>query len=312
MHKFYKYLSAREKLMKVVFLLSSIFSIVALAFIILFLLITSIPPIANIGLFKFIFGTNWQPESGHFGIMPMIFGTIYLTCLAMVMGAVFGLLAAVFLYKFCPKRFVEPARQVVNILAGIPSVVYGLFAMLIIVPFVQVNLSPNYSGTGLLSASLILAIMIMPTVISISLDAMLSVPKSYFEGALALGATKEQAVFKVMMPAAKSGIFASIVLATARAMGETMAVVMVIGNIPNMSWSVFESSATLTSNIAMSVKELSGDAQAALIASGLVLLILSLMLNVGFSLIKNKKPKKKDKQSFIKRLCIKRCENEAK
>ena len=278
--------------MKVVFLLSSLFSIVALLFIVLYLLVTSVPAIANYGIFKFIFGTTWQPIDGQFGILPMIFGTLYLTALATVMGTLLGIFTAVFLYKFCPKKLIAPIRQILTILAGIPSVVFGLFAMMIIVPFIQVYLSPNYNGTGFLAAAIVLSIMVLPTIVSISLDALISAPKSYYDGALALGATREQAVFKVMIPAAKSGIFASVVLGVARAMGETMAVVMVIGNIPNLTGSLFESAATLTSNIAMHANELSGNARDALIASGLVLLVFALILNIGFSLLKDRKPRK--------------------
>ncbi len=176
----------------------------------------------------------------------------------------------------------------IQLLAGIPSVIYGLFGMIIIVPL-RDYISPNGVGYGILSASLVLSVMILPTIVSVSLDALNAVPKSYYEGALALGATSEQSVFRIMIPAAKSGILAAVVLSIGRAIGETMAVIMVIGGSPVMPESIFQSVRTLTANIAMGAAELSGDAATALVATGVVLFVFTLLLNISFSLLKREK-----------------------
>ena len=226
----------------------------------------------------------------------MIVASLYVTALSVIIGIGIGLLTAIALYKFCPKRLVAPIRQMINLLAGIPSVIFGLFGMTIIVPFVRDYISPTGVGYGILSASIVLGIMILPTIVSVSLDALNSVPTSYYEGALALGATKEQATFKVMLPSAKSGILAGVVLAIGRAIGETMAVIMVIGGSPEMPNSMFQSVRTLTANIAMGALELQDDALSALIATGVVLFVFTLILNVSFSLLKKDKTEKKEKK----------------
>lgn len=284
-----KFIAIREIVMKAIFLLSSVFSIFALLAICIFLFSRGIPAIADIGFFKFIFGTEWAPlaDEPSYGILPMIVGSIYVTALSTAIGVTMGLFTAIFLYKFCPKKAVGVIRQLINLLAGIPSVIYGLFGLLIIVPALR-EISSNYVGEGILAASIILSIMIMPTVVSLSLNALNAVPVQNYEGALALGATKEQAVFKVIVPSAKSGIYASVVLSIGRAIGETMAVIMVIGGSPQMPTSLTQSVRTMTANIAMGALELSGTALEALIATGVVLFVLTLFLNVGFSLVKNK------------------------
>ncbi|MEG1394125.1 MAG: phosphate ABC transporter permease subunit PstC [Clostridia bacterium] len=294
-----KYINAREGVMKGVFLLSAVFSIFALVAITVFLFASGAPFIARIGIGKFLFGTTWAPlaTSPSYGILSMIVATLYVTALAVLLGVGVGLFSAICLYKFCPKKLVAPIRQMVNLLAGIPSVIFGLFGLSVIVPFIRDYLSPNGVGYGILSASVVLGIMILPTIVSVSLDAMKSVPESYYEGALALGATKEQATFKVMLPSAKSGIFAGVTLAIGRAVGETMAVIMVIGGSPEMPNSIFQSVRTLTANIAMGATELSGDALSALIASGVVLFVFTLLLNMSFAALKNGKKEKKEKHS---------------
>lgn len=290
----YKLINAREKVMKGIFLFSAIFSILALITITIFLFVSGVPFIAKTGVFKFLFGTTWAPtiDNPLYGILPMIISTLYVTALSVVLGVGIGLLTAIALYKFCPKKLVAPVRQMINLLAGIPSVIFGLFGMTIIVPFVGNYLSPTGVGYGIFSASLVLAVMILPTIVSVSLDALNAVPNSYYEGALALGATKEQATFKIMLPAAKSGIFAGVVLAIGRAIGETMAVIMVIGGSPEMPNGLFQSVRTLTSNIAMGALELKGDALSALIATGVVLFVFTLILNVSFALLKKEKKEK--------------------
>ena len=288
MKNLYGFLRAREKVMRGVFLFSAIFSILALATITVFLFVSGVPFIAKTGFAKFLFGSDWAPlaDNPSFGIFPMIVASLYVTALSVIIGIGIGLLTAIALYKFCSKKLVAPIRQMINLLAGIPSVIFGLFGMTIIVPFVRDYVSPTGVGYGILSASLVLGIMILPTIVSVSLDSLNSVSNTYYEGALALGATKEQATFKIMLPAAKSGVLAGVVLAIGRAIGETMAVIMVIGGSPEMPESVFQSVRTLTANIAMGALELNGDALSALIATGVVLFVFTLILNVSFSLLK--------------------------
>ena len=298
MKNLYRFINAREKVMRGVFLFSAIFSILALATITVFLIVSGVPFIAKTGFAEFIFGSKWAPTADNpsYGIFPMIVASLYVTALSVVIGIGIGLLTAIALYKFCPKKLVAPIRQMINLLAGIPSVIFGLFGMTIIVPFVRDFISPTGVGYGILSASIVLGIMILPTIVSVSLDALNSVPVSYYEGALALGATKEQATFKVMLPSAKSGILAGVVLAIGRAIGETMAVIMVIGGSPEMPESLFQSVRTLTANIAMGALELQDDALSALIATGVVLFVFTLVLNVSFSLLKKDKNEKKEKK----------------
>lgn len=288
----------KENAMRAVFLFCAVFSVLALTAITVFLLAGGVPFIAKTGVGRFLLGTDWQPLSDNpvYGIFPMIVTTLYVTALSVVTGLGTGLLTAVCLYRFCPKRLVLPIRQMINLLAGIPSVIFGLFGMTVIVPFIRDYLSTNGVGYGILSSSIVLGIMVLPTIVSVSLDAMQAVPESYYEGALALGATKEQATFRIMLPAAKSGILAGTVLAVGRAVGETMAVIMVIGGSPEMPKSLFQSVRTLTANIAMGAMELSGDSLSALIATGVVLFVFTLVLNVSFAAMKRDKTEKVGKR----------------
>lgn len=288
MNKMYRFIKARDYLMRGVFILCAAFSIFALGMICVFLFVNGLPFISRVGLNNF-FGLRWHIDSEAYGILAMIVTSLYLTALATFIGVTIGLLTAISLFKFCPKKAVWPIRQMINLLAGIPSVVYGLFGLIVIVPFLRDTLSPNGVGFGLLAAGLVVSIMILPTIVSVSLDALNAVPKSYYEGALALGATGEQSVFKVIVPAAKSGILAAIVLAIGRSIGETMAVIMVIGNSPVMPRGLFESVRSMTANIALGAKELSGDAAAALVSTGVVLFIFTLLLNISFSLLREGK-----------------------
>lgn len=302
MKSLYGFINAREKVMRGVFLFSAVFSILALVTITVFLFVSGIPFMAKTGIKEFLLGSDWSPlsDSPSYGVFPMIVATFYVTALSVVIGIGIGLLTAIALYKFCPKRLVSPIRQMINLLSGIPSVIFGLFGMTVIVPFVRDYLSPTGVGYGILSSSLVLGMMILPTIVSVSLDALNSVPGAYYEGALALGATKEQATFKVMLPAAKSGILAGVLLAIGRAIGETMAVIMVIGGSPEMPKSIFQSVRTLTANIAMGAMELSGDALSALIASGVVLFVFTLILNISFSFLKRDKNESREKRGANK------------
>lgn len=287
--------------MKGVFLVSALFSVFALAAITVFLFASGLPFMLSIGVGNFLFGREWHTmntETPVYGIFPMIVTTLYVTALSVLIGVGIGLFTAVCLYKFCPPRLSKIVRQMVNLLAGIPSVVFGLFGMTVIVPFLRDYLSPNGVGYGILAASLVLGIMVLPTIVSVSLDAMHAVPATYFEGALALGATREEATFRVMLPAAKSGLLSGVVLAIGRAIGETMAVIMVIGGSAQMPNSLFQSVRTLTANIAMGAMEIRGEAEYALIATGVVLFVFTFLLNVGFSFLKGdkgtgKRPKKR-------------------
>ncbi len=298
MGRFFKFINAREKLMKGIFFLSAVFSVGALITITVFLFTSGIPLISKVGFSNFIFGKEWAPlaDNPKYGIFPMIVTSLYVTALSVIIGVTIGLFTAIALYKFVPKKLVAPIKQMVNLLAGIPSVIYGLFGMTLIVPFMRDYVSDNGVGYGIASASVVLAIMILPTIVSVAYDALRSVDTAYYENALALGATKEQATFKVVVPAAKSGIFAGIVLSIGRALGETMAVIMVIGGSPEMPKSIFQSVRTMTGNIAMGAMELSGDALSALIATGVVLFVFTLMLNTSFSLLKGEKREKKRKK----------------
>ena len=291
------FINAREKVMKGVFAISALFSVLALLTITVYLFVSGVPFMSKIGIDKFLFGTKWAPiaDEPSFGILNMIVASLYVTALSVVIGVGIGLFTAICLYKFCPKKIVAPIRHMINLLAGIPSVIYGLFGMTVIVPYIRDYISPTGVGYGILASSIVLAIMVLPTIVSVSLDAMNAVPESYFEGALALGATKEQSTFKIMLPAAKSGILAGVVLAIGRAIGETMAVIMVIGGSPEMPESLFQSVRTLTANIAMGAMELKDDVLSALIASGVVLFVFTLILNASFALLKRDKKEKKKK-----------------
>jgi len=285
MNKAYHFIKARDNIMRVVFTFCAVFSILALACICVFLFANGLPFIGKIGFDNF-FGAKWNLHENAYGILSMIITSLYVTALSTIIGVTVGLFTAVGLFKFCMKKVVTPIRQMINLLAGIPSVIYGLFGLIIIVPFLRDNISPNGIGYGILSASIVLSVMILPTIVSVSLDALNAVPKNYYEGSLALGATSEQSVFKVILPAAKSGILAAVVLSIGRAIGETMAVIMVIGGSPVIPESLFQSVRTMTANIAMGATELSGDAATALVATGVVLFFFTLLLNISFSMLK--------------------------
>jgi phosphate transport system permease protein len=285
MNKTYTFIKTRDVFMRGIFIFCAAFSILALGCICVFLFVSGLPFIGRIGFSNF-FGTAWNISSELYGILSMLVASLYVTALSTIIGGTIGLFTAICLFKFCPVKLVPSIRQLINLLAGIPSVIYGLFGLIIIVPFLRDYISPSGMGYGILAASLVLSIMILPTIVSVSLDALNAVPKNYYEGALALGATKEQSVFKVILPAAKSGILAAVVLGVGRAIGETMAVIMVIGNSPVMPSGLFQSVRTMTSNIALGAKELSGDAATALVATGVVLFAFTLLLNVSFSLLK--------------------------
>lgn len=274
----------KETLMEVVFLLTAIISIVAIALICIFLFANGIPAMKEIGFGEFLNGTRWKPGNNKFGIFPMILGSIYVTGGALVIGVPTGVLMAVFMARFCPARLYRILKPVVDLLAGIPSIVYGFFGLVVLVPFIREHFQSR--GQSILCASILLGIMILPTIIGASEPAIRAVEQSYYEGALALGATHERSVFTVIIPAAKSGIFASIVLGVGRALGETMAVMMVVGNQPRVPGSVLDGVRTLTTNIVMEMGYATDLHRGALIATGVVLFVFILIINLCFSFIK--------------------------
>ncbi|MEG0894593.1 MAG: phosphate ABC transporter permease subunit PstC, partial [Oscillospiraceae bacterium] len=218
----------KERIMKYVFLSCAAVSILAVALICFFLFVNGIPAIKKIGIFNFVGGIRWAPSNDAYGIFPMILGSVYVTAGAVLLGVPIGVLSAIFMARFCPKWLYKILKPLINLLAGIPSVVYGFFGLMVIVPFIRNTFGGN--GTSMLSACIVLAIMILPTIIGVCETSIKAVPNSYYEGSLALGATHERSVFKVIFPAAKSGVMAGIILGIGRAIGETMAVIMVAGN----------------------------------------------------------------------------------
>ena len=268
-----------EIFMKIIFLLAACVSILAVAMICIFLFANGIPAMQEIGIFKFLSGKVWRPSNNIYGILPFILGSLYVTAGAIIMGVPIGIMTAVFMAKFCPKKLYKILKPAINLLAGIPSVVYGFFGLVMLVPV---------TGSSMLTASIILAIMILPSVIGVSESALMAVPDSYYEGSLALGATHERSIFSVMLPAAKSGLFAGVVLGIGRAIGETMAVMMVAGNQQAMPSGILNGVRTLTSNIAMEMGYATDLHREALIATGVVLFVFILIINISFSLLKRR------------------------
>lgn len=276
----------RENVAKAVFALAAFISIAAVALICLFLFANGIPAMAEIGLPEFLFGNTWRPSSDEFDIFPMIIGSLYVTAGALVIGVPIGILTAIFLSRFAHARFARILGDGVELLAGIPSVVFGFFGLMVIVPFIRDYMPER--GLSLLAAALILGIMILPTVITVSKSALDAVPRSYYEGALALGADHERSVFFIVVPAALSGIMAAVVLGIGRAIGETMAVVMVAGNQPAIPLSIFDGVRTLTANIVLEMGYAADLHRGALIATGVVLFVFVILICALFSAIKSK------------------------
>ena len=279
----------KERAMQGVFFLTALASIAAVVLICIFLFYNGVPAMAEIGFFNFIGGTEWAPTNvpANYGIFTMIIGSIYVTAGAVVIGVPIGILTAVFLARFCPKPLYKVIKPATELLAGIPSIVYGFFGLMVIVPFIRENFGGN--GSSLLAASIVLGIMILPTIIGVSESAIRAVPENYYEGALALGATRERSVFKTMLPAAKSGILAGVVLGIGRAIGETMAVIMIIGNQPVLPSSLVSGVRTLTGNIVIEMAYASGLHRGALIGTAVVLFVFVLIINLCFSALTRRK-----------------------
>ena len=278
----------KEKIMKAVFFTTACISILAVGLICFFLFVNGAPAIKEIGVIQFLFGKTWRPGNGDFGILPMIVGSLYVTAGAIIIGVPVGILTAVFLARFCPEKIYPVVKAGVELMAGIPSVVYGFFGLVVIVPFVR-----NYiggKGYSILTASILLGIMILPTIVNVSESAIRAVPKNYYEGSLALGATHERSVYRMVVPAAKSGIFAGVILGIGRAIGETMAVIMVAGNMPVLRApnELLKGVCTLTANIVIEMGYAQDLHRQALIATGVVLFVFILIINISFSLVKRK------------------------
>ncbi len=276
----------REGLARVLFIVAAAVSILAVAIICVFLFVNGVPAMAEIGLPDFLFGTTWRPGNDIYGIFPMIVGSIYVTAGAMIVGVPTGLLCAIFLSRFASGKVAAVLKPGVELLAGIPSVVYGFFGLMVFVPFIRENMDGR--GLSLLAASVLLGIMILPTIITVAQSALDAVPKQYYQGSLALGADHERSVFRVIFPAARSGVLAGVVLGVGRAIGETMAVIMVAGNQPVIPGSIFEGVRTMTANIVLEMGYATDLHRGALIATGVVLLVFILLITLLINTIKKR------------------------
>lgn len=280
------HLHIKEGIAKALFVAAAGISVLAVALICVFLFANGVPAIAQIGLPEFLFGTTWRPANDIYGIFPMIVGSIYVTAGAILVGVPTGLLCAIFLSRFASGKIAAFLKPGVELLAGIPSVVYGFFGLVMIVPFTRDNMPGR--GLSLLAAAVLLGIMILPTIITVAQSALDAVPKKYYEGALALGADHERSVFRVVVPAAVSGIMAGIVLGVGRAIGETMAVIMVAGNQPIVPESIFEGVRTMTANIVLEMGYAADLHRGALVATGVVLFVFILLITMLFNVIKKR------------------------
>lgn len=286
-----------EKFMQGVFFVAACASVLAVALICIFLFANGIPAMREIGFVKFITGDIWRPGSEQFGISAMIVGSLYVTAGAVIFGVPIGILTSVFMAMYCPKKIYKPLKAATELLAGIPSVVYGFFGIVVIVPIIRSLGDTLYNaglvkragdGNSILTASIILGMMILPTIIGTTESAIRAVPAHYYEGSLALGATKERSIFRVIIPAAKSGVIAGVVLGIGRAIGETMAVIMVVGNQPRITNSMLEGIRTLTGNIVMEMGYATGLHREALIATGVVLFVFILIINFSVAMLKRR------------------------
>lgn len=277
----------KEKLMHAVFFIAACTSILAVALICLFLFANGIPAIQEIGVFKFLLGIRWKPGNNIFGILPMIMGSIYVTAGAIIIGVPIGIMTSIFMAEYCPRKIYGFLKSATELLAGIPSVVYGFFGLTVLVPLIRKL--PHSKGTSILTASILLGIMILPTIIGVTEAALRAVPRSYYEGSLALGATQERSIFRVMLPAAKSGVLAGVVLGIGRAIGETMAVVMVAGNQARMPAGLLKGVRTMTTNIVLEMGYAADLHRGALIATGVVLFVFILIINFSVSMLNRRK-----------------------
>ncbi len=278
-----------EKVIEKLILVSAIVATISVALITLFIFQAGLPVLAEYGVFQFIFGTTWSPTNGAYGILPLILGTLSVTIGALVIGIPTGLACAIFLAEVLPKKWAKAFKFAIELLAGIPSVVYGFFGLVVLVPAIRTYVLPIYqffdpdvsaTGFSILAGAVILAIMILPTIVSISENSITAVPKEFTEASLALGANKMETIVKVLIPAAKSGILSSIILGMGRAIGETMAVILITGNMARVPGSIMDPVATLTGTIAMEMGYATPTHQQALFAVGIVLFMIIMLLNI--------------------------------
>lgn len=277
----------KEKLSERVFFLIALSALSVLALITVFIFVKGLPIIAKVGVINFVFGMKWAPSQGAYGIFPMIVGSVSVTLGAAILGVPIAICCSIFLAEFAPATLRNIFRPAIQLLAGIPSVVYGFWGVLFVVPMIR-----NYlggPGLSILAGSIILAIMILPTIISITEVSLLALPRYYKDGALALGLTHWQTIWSLLLPAAKSGIVAAIILGIGRAIGETMAVIMVLGNAVALPHSVLDPVRTLTTNIGIEMGYASGEHQQALFATGIVLFIIIMILNAIAQYVTRKK-----------------------
>ena len=279
--------SSKRELSGIVFLTLALSSISALALITVFIVLQGAPIISKVGLFDFVFGMTWAPGQGQYGIFPMIVGTVSVTLGAAILGVPIGICCSIFMTEFAPAALRSIFRPAIQILAGIPSVVYGFMGFLFIVPFVREHLGGP--GLSIVSGAVILAIMILPTIVSISEVSILALPSEYKEGALALGMNHWQTIKSVLLPAASSGIVAAVILGIGRAVGETMAVIMILGNAVAMPESILDPVRTLTTNIGIEMGYAAGEHREALFATGIVLFVIIMILNASAQFITRKK-----------------------
>lgn len=274
--------------MHLVFFLAACVSVLAVVLICWFLFRNGLPAISEIGVIRFLTGKKWKPANDVYGIFPMIVGSIYVTGGAVLIGVPLGLMTAVYMVYYCPKKLYALLKGATELMAGIPSVVYGFFGLMILVPFVREFFKGQGNGSSILTAAVLLGIMILPTIIGVTESALRAVQPQYYEGALALGATHERSIFRIVIPAAKSGVTAGIALGIGRAIGETMAVIMVAGNQARMPNGILKGVRTLTANIVIEMGYATGLHRDALIATAVVLFIFILIINFAVSLLKGK------------------------
>jgi phosphate transport system permease protein len=267
----------KEKILEKGFLLIAFSSISILALIAFFIFEQGVPLMWKVGLNSFLFGDRWFPSKGSFGIFPMIVGSFWVTLGSLVVGVPLGVACAVFLSELTPPAMAMVLRPMIQLLAAIPSVIYGFWGLIVLVPLIREHLGGP--GLSMLAGSLVLGFMILPTIISISEDSLRALPRIYKEGALSLGATHWQAIWRVLLPAARSGVVSSIILGMGRAIGETMAMIMILGNAAQLPHSVLDSARTLTTNIGIEMGYASGDHRQALFATGVVLFLIIMALN---------------------------------
>jgi phosphate transport system permease protein len=268
---------SKEKILERSFLLIALSSISILGLIAFFIFVEGVPLIWKTGVRTFLMGERWFPSQGSFGIFPMIMGSFLVTLGALIVGVPLGVGCAVFLCELTPPAFAVAIRPMIQLLAAIPSVIFGFWGLIVLVPMIRVHLGGP--GLSVLAGSLVLGIMILPTIISISEDALRALPRIFKEGALSLGATHWQTIWRVLLPAARSGIVASVILGMGRAIGETMAMIMILGNAVQMPHSLLDSTRTLTTNIGIEMGYATGDHRQALFATGVILFFIIMGLN---------------------------------